>query len=219
MTLDEANEKCKQLTQLNIDIWNARSSAAKDGLRTAFKTIYRDILNAKFKVRKWKEYTKEGTKPMFKAVDDGTREMLAIVNNRPTEGWHKGDCTTRSICFCTGADYNEIYSEQEFYARKSSYGTWRTPSVWKQCFYKRGYCDIKLPRKVARKTFIKLFKNSSINEGIIATTSSRHIAAIDMKEKKILDLFNSSGDRIYEIIVPVKQKEEYEKEIKRIFKK
>ena len=60
---------------------------------------------------------------------------------------------------------------------------------------------IKLPRRISRSVFIRMFKHA-FQSGIIATLSSGHIAAIDMAQGKVLDTWDSTGGRIYKIFVP-----------------
>lgn len=219
MTSDEAQVKAKELEKLNLAIWQAFGEPEKiSSLRSQFKAISNEICAAGFKIRRWKEYDPFlGRKvPRFRArVEDAS--AMNIVNNQDKNGYNIGDCTTRCISFCTGLPYLSIQKEQFANAAKEKakgYNvSWRTTRIWTQSLLSRGFCRIDLPRKVSRKVFIRLFKDSGINEGIIATRSSGHVAAIDMKEHKVLDTWNSSGGRIMTIFVPSQQKDIWQRKV------
>lgn len=213
MTLEEAQEKCKILNELNLDYWYASTPAKKREIKSMFKDCSTSIRNAGFKVLKYKELDPSlGIKvPKYKVRVDKSEECVSIIDNRAEGGNHHGDCTTRCISFCTGVDYLTIQKEQFANLAKAKAGwnygvSWRSPSIWTQSLLTRGFCELILPRHVSRKVFLRMFKDSGINSGIIATRSSGHVAAIDMKTKKILDTWNSAGGRITSIFVPVADK-------------
>ena len=216
MTCDEAKEKCKMLEKLNLGIWNAKTSYDRDMFREKFRSVFAEINSNGFKINRWRELdTSLGYKvPKFKIRDDGSEKYISIVDNRGN-GNHNGDCTTRCISFCTGVDYETIQKEQFAIAR--DFGrSWRNCFVWSKSLISRGFSEIVLPKHVSRKVFLKKLENSGIDEGIIATRSSGHLAAIDMKTKKILDLFNSAGGRIKSIYVPVAMKDIWTKKLNAI---
>ena len=202
MTFDEANEICRELTNINISIWNATSRISKRCLKDCFAYKVHQLHDAGFKLRKWKQHGK----PMFAPRIDRHKNDVMIATNKPDELNIKNDCTTRCISFCTGEDYLKIRTEQIANAKAigKSYLTWRHDVVWQQSLLSRGFEKIVLnKRHVTRATFLKLAKNlSSLANCIIATISSGHIAAIDMVSRKILDTWNSSGGRITSIFVP-----------------
>ena len=214
MTTEEAQEKCKILAELNLDYWYAQTSSNKHEIKSMFKSCWKSIQNAGFKILKYKEMDNSlGIMvPKFKVREDRSEDYVSIVDNRAEGGNHKGDCTTRCISFCTGVDYLTIQKEQFANLAKAKAGwnyglTWRSPKIWTQSLFTRGFCELVLPRKVSRKVFLRMFKDSGIDHGIIATKSSGHVAAIDMKTKKILDTWNSAGGRIISIFVPVADKQ------------
>ena len=215
MTLDEAKAKAKFLDKLNLDIWNTLDRTEKENLRQKFKRYWNEITSNGFKILRRKEYNLElGYKvPVYKIREDESEQYVSIINNRSANGYHKGDCTTRCISFCTGVDYDTIQHEQFANARKhGGYGiTWRTPVIWSQSLTSRGYVEIKLPCHISGKRFLRNIKDCEINEGVIAALSANHLAAIDMKDKKILDTWNSAGCRIRSIYVPVIQQAKWEK--------
>ncbi len=202
MTLDEAQEICNGLTKTNISIWSSHG-IEKENLRAYFKAKYRSVIEAGFKIRRWR---KNGN-PMFTARADKHRDDVAMMKNN---SGYKNDCTTRCISLCTGIDYNLIRSEQLHNAAqaRSSFLTWRHDMVWEKSLLSRGFIKVKLMRRhVSRATFLKLAKTCNVHDGIIATVSSGHVAAIDMSTRKIMDTWNSSGGRITCIYVPKSQSE------------
>ena len=208
MTFDEAKGACKKLTEINLAIWRPISHREKEDLRESFRTIYRDVIASGFKIRRWRD----GHTPMFAPKLNRHIEDVMVVSNKPDSLKIKNDCTTRCISFCTGIDYSLIREEQLRNAKiLGGFYTWRHDRVWEQSLLNRGFVKITLKRHVSRATFIRLSKSFSLNEGIIATMSSDHIAAIDMKERKILDTWNSSGGRILNIYVPASQETAYKK--------
>lgn len=219
MTLEEAKLEAKKLGELTLAIWNSSSSIETAKLRAQFHEVWHNINDNGFKVlkRRTADPSTGRTIPVFKIRNDHSEQMVTIVNNRPDSGNHHGDCTTRCICLCTGEDYMTIQNEQMTNARKMSKLTWkltwRSESVWSKSLTSRGFSKIMLPRKVARKTFLKLFANCGLNDGIIATKSSGHVAAIDMKAMKVLDTWNSTGGRIISIFVPSTQKDIWQKKV------
>ena len=215
MTLDEAKAKAKILEKLNLNIWNEVNCIAKEKLRQEFKACWNEITSNGFKILRRREYNWDlGYKvPTYRVREDHSEQCVSIVNNRSANGYHKGDCTTRCISFCTGIDYDTIQQEQFANAKKhGGYGiTWRTPVIWSQSLTSRGYVEIKLPCHISGKRFLRNIKDCEINEGVIAALSANHLAAIDMKDKKILDTWNSAGCRIRSIYVPVIQQAKWEK--------
>ena len=214
MTVQEAQDKANILAQINLTIWSTSDKQELNSLRSKFKSIWQEIQSNGFKIRHKKELdpARGYRVPKFWVKYDGSKEFLSIVDNSDKRGNNKGDCTTRCICFCTGEDYLTIQKEQMANVARTKAGwnerlTWRSPKVWKQSLFNRGFCEIILPRRVSRKVFLKLFKDSGIDDGIIATRSSGHVAAIDMKSKKILDTWDSSGGRIRSILVPIVKKD------------
>lgn len=220
MTATEATEKCRILEKINLDIWHVASSNEKNRLKDQFRSIWHSIVESGFKVIRGKKYDPiRGYRvPEFKIRNDNTAGLVDIINNRGN-GNHHGDCTTRCISFCTGVDYETIQKEQFANlakAKESYYGrlSWRSQRVWEKSLTTRGFTEVVLPRHVTAKVFLRKFKDCGIDEGIIAARSSRHIAAIDMKSKKILDLWNSAGCRLISIYVPVWQKKEWMRKIR-----
>ena len=212
MTIDEAKSICSELTQLNLAIWRAPSSSEKDSLRQKFRSKYRSVIEAGFKIRRWHD----AGNPMFTPRTSRHADMMCMATNKPNDLHVKGDCTTRAISFCTGVDYTVIREEQLSNA-KGTYWTWRHDSVWSKSLLSRGFVKIVLDHKhIARSTFIKLAKTLPVFTGKIATVSSGHIAAIDMASRKVLDTWNSSGGRILYIYVPASQKEVYYRWLKSI---
>lgn len=222
MTLEEAKAKCKILEELNLDIWNTTKSSEKEELRSKFRSCWQSISAGGYRIRRYKELDPSlGYRvPRFRIQNNNGKDLVSIVDNRG-EGNHHGDCTTRCISFCTGVDYTTIQKEQFANVAKTKAAyferlTWRSPKVWSKSLTSRGFCELHLPRKVSAKVFIRLFKDSGIDDGIIAAMSSYHVAAIDMKQKKILDTWDSSGCRIKSIFVPETQKEMWTKKMNAI---
>ena len=212
MDIEEAKAVCSELTALNLEIWKSFSLSEKERLRQTFKAKYRSVLDAGFKIRRWKQCGK----PMFTPRLDRHADMMCMATNKPDSLDVKGDCTTRAISFCTGVDYTLIREEQLRNARGTCW-TWRHNEVWGQSLTSRGFVKLLLDRRhVSRATFITLAKSLPIYTGIIATVSSGHIAAIDMASRKVLDMWNSSGGRIKYIYVPASQKEVYYNWLKQI---
>lgn len=207
MTIEEAKAKAKILEELNLDIWRASTSITKNELRTQFKDCWLNITSNGYKIIRRRELDPLlGYRvPKYKVREDDTQQMVSIVDNRSINGYHKGDCTTRCISFCTGVDYDIIQKEQFRNAescRKYGY-TWRSPYVWSKSLTSRGYTKLILPKHISAKVFLRKFNDCGIDNGIIAAVSSRHVAAIDMKTKKILDTWNSAGCRIISLFVPI----------------
>ena len=217
MTFDEARKSGEELERLNVEYWFAHTRVAKADIRKKMAEISKEIYANGFKIRKTKIWSNERNMliPSFTIKENKHKNDVDIVDNRPEGSNYKRDCTTRCICFCTGEDYNKIRNEQFSFARMMNL-PWRTQRVWSKSLFNRGFSEINLPRKVSRATFLKLFKDSGINTGIIATLSSGHIAAIDMAQKKVLDTWNSSGGRIYKIFVPNSQYDEYNRKVNAI---
>lgn len=216
MTVDEAKEKAELIGKLNFDMWHAATSYDRNQIREKIHVIWKDVMNAGFKIMKCRAYDNNGHRiPKFKIREDGSEKYVSIVDNRGN-GYNIGDCTTRCISFCTGVDYETIQKEQFANAKKHN-GCWRTASIWSMSLTSRGFCNIVLPKHVSRKVFLKRLENKGIDEGIIATRSSGHLAAIDMKTKKILDMFNSTGGRIKDIYVPVAMKDIWTKTLNEVF--
>lgn len=220
MTIEEARCKAQILADLNLAMWKTSSDIELAELRKKFRANWYDIQNGGYKILRRKVYDpKYGYKvPKYKIREDNSEQCINIVDNSDKRGINKGDCTTRCICFCTGEDYLAIQKEQMANVAKTKHSyyeklTWRSTKVWKQSLLSRGFSEINLPRRVSRKVFLKLFKDCGIDDGVIATRSSGHVAAIDMKSKKILDIWNSSGGRIITIFVPNAQKDLWTRKI------
>lgn len=208
MTIDEAKAICNELTDITLKFWRSTTSSEKENFRQLFENKHKSIRTAGFKIRRWRDH---GV-PMYAPRIDRHVDMINIASNKPDGLKIKNDCTTRCISFCTGIDYSLIREEQLRNAKiLGSIYTWRHDRVWEQSLLNRGFVKITLKRHVSRATFIRLSKSFSLNEGIIATMSSDHVAAIDMKERKILDTWNSSGGRILKIYVPASQEIAYKK--------
>ena len=208
MTIDEAKEICKKLTQLNLAIWNASSRNEKEKLREDFRHNARFVHEAGFKLKKWRD----NGMPMFAPRVNRHLDDMQLEDNRPDGVDLKNDCTTRCISFCTGIKYEDIKAEQLEYARKYGeyWATWRHLVVWEKCLLARGFVALFLDKRhVSRATFLKMSKTLPVHEGKIATVSSGHVAAIDMASRKVLDTWNSSGGRILKIYVPEKFKNTY----------
>ena len=206
MTTAEANEKCKLLAKLNLDIWRTPSMYDKSKLRIEFKNTWKEIASNGFKILSSKKFDSTlGYKvPFFKIRDDGSESLVSIIDNRTANGYHIGDCTTRCISFCTGVPYDVIQKEQ--FANAHGPYTWRNTAIYSKSLLSRGFCKLTLPKHVSAKVFLRKFSNCGIDDGIIAAESAHHVAAIDMKTKKILDTWNSAGCRIKSIFVPAAQK-------------
>ena len=208
MTLDEANNICNKLTEINIAIWNATSKMNKQYLKTQFRFESAKLREAGFCLKRWKQ---DG-KPMFAPKLDRHKNDVMIATNKPDDMDVKRDCTTRCISFCTGVDYNTIYNEQRYNAAiaKSSYLTWRHDAIWEKSLLSRGFTKLILDRRhVSRGTMLRLMSTLPVDDGVVATVSSGHIAAIDVKKRKILDTWNSSGGRVYKMYVPNTQRDVY----------
>ena len=220
MTIDEAKNAANELTKINLSIWKVHDPIAKNNLANEFRSLWKEITMSGYKIVRRRIFNSFlGFKvPDYKIREDHSEQCVSIVDNRSKDGYHKGDCTTRCISFCTGVDYDTIQREQFAYAKQyNAYGvTWRTPKIWSRSLTSRGYCHIGLPRRITGKVFLRLFKDCGIDEGRIAALSSHHVAAIDMKEKKILDIWNSAGCRIQSLFVPVAQKELWQNKIRAI---
>lgn len=202
MDITEAKSICKKLTEINEAIWFS-SGSKKEELRTTFRNNYRSVLDAGFLIRRYRE---DG-RPMFKPRVNKHINDVSICSNRPDFVNIKNDCTTRCISFCTGIDYTIIRNEQLTNAR-ATHGmwSWKHDIVWEKSLLTRGYSKLIFKhRRMSRATFLKFSKTLPINDGIIATTSSGHVAAIDMAQRKILDTWNSSGGRIRKLYVPTSQ--------------
>ena len=215
MTIDEAKEICKKLTQINLSIWNAWSTIEKDKLRADFKSECRKLHDAGYKLRRWRQ---DG-KPMFAPKVERHAEAVLIESNRPDGVNVKNDCTTRCLSFCTGVDYSTIKAEQLKNAREHGRGfyTWRHDRIWERSLMSRGFVKLVLDRRhVSRATFLKLAESLPVHDGKIATVSSSHVAAVDMSARKILDTWNSSGGRVKSIYVPEAQKDVYYRWLKAV---
>ena len=222
MTIDEAKRKCKTLEKLNLDLWDSKSSMQKNKIRESFRSCWMAIQSNGFKIIRGKEFdaTRGYRVPTFRVREDKNQDIISIVDNRDPNGYHKGDCTTRAISFCTGVDYMTIQKEQFANAKAyNGYGvTWRTPKIWSKSLTSRGFCEIEMPKNTSGKVFLrKLAKTSKVSNSIIAAKSAHHIAAIDMSKMKILDMWNSAGCRIKSIFVPVAEKEAWTKKLNAVF--
>lgn len=217
MTIDEAKKSANELERLNLKYWFAHTKVAKADIRKKMAEISKEIYANGFKIKRCKIWSNERNMliPSFTIKENKHKDDVDVIDNRPDGRNYKRDCTTRCICFCTGEDYEKIRTEQFYYATMMN-RPWRNIKVWRKSLFKRGFSEIDLPRKVSRATFLRLFKDSGIDTGTIATLSSGHIAAIDMAKKKVLDTWNSSGGRIYKIFVPDSQYNLYINKIKAI---
>ena len=205
MTLDEAKEICRKLTQLNLAIWGSSSSNETERLRAEFRQEIKKVYDGGFKIRRWRN----GETPMFTPRVEKHADIVCMSTNKPDNLDIKRDCTTRALSFCTGLDYCLIRDEQLKNALDTNL-TWRHTAVWEKSLLSRGFTKIFLTnRYVSRATFIRLSKTLPVNEGKIATVSSGHVAAIDMATRKVLDTWNSTGGRIKYIYVPLSQREVY----------
>lgn len=126
-------------------------------------------------------------------------EYFEYRRNTPSDIKSKSDCTTRCIALCTGEEYMTIREEQLLNCAYSGV-SWRCREVWERSLISRGFKFVSLPRSITRKSFIKMF-GDDVKSGLIVTGSSGHIAAIDMKKKKVLDTWDSSRGRIKYIYV------------------
>ena len=217
MTIDEAKQSANELERLNFEYWFTHDKASKDIIRSKMASISKAIYDNGFRIKRCKIWSNEHNMlvPSFSIKTNKHKDDVEMIDNRPADRNYKRDCTTRCICFCTGEDYEKIRTEQFYYATMMN-RPWRNIKVWRKSLFKRGFSEIDLPRKVSRSTFLRLFKDSGIDTGTIATLSSGHIAAIDMAKKKVLDTWNSSGGRIYKIFVPDSQYNLYINKIKAI---
>ena len=205
MTIDEAKEICRKLTQLNLAIWDSSSSDETARLRAEFRQEIKKVYDAGFKIRRWRN----GETPMFTPRAEKHVDIMCMSTNKPDSLDIKRDCTTRALSFCTGLDYCLIRDEQ-FKNAVGTNLTWRHTAVWEKSLLSRGFTKIFLNRRhVSRATFIQLSKTLPVSEGKIATVSSGHVAAIDMASRKVLDTWNSSGGRVKYIYVPMPQRETY----------
>ncbi len=143
-------------------------------------------------------------------------EFFEYTSNTPSNIKSRSDCTTRCIALCTGETYMTICEEQLLNCAYSGM-LWRCRDVWEQSVISRGFKFMLLPRRITRKSFIKMLGND-IKSGMIVTGSSGHIAAIDMKKKKVLDTWDSSRGRIKYIYVHETQFRVVEDVIKRSLK-
>lgn len=148
---------------------------------------------------------------MSKAVQDANAQFIEFVSVAPEHIKTKGDCTTRCISLCTGVDYMTIREEQ-FLNSAYSGVVWRCRDVWERSLTSRGFRVIHLPCRISRRRFIKIFGND-IENGMVATGSFGHVAAIDMKKKKVLDTWDSTGGHIKYIYVHSSQYEMFRKAI------
>ena len=211
MDIDEAKQICKKLTDINLAIWRSRGQEA-NALREQFRAKYRSVLNAGFKIVRYREFGN----PMFRPRVNRHVEDVVTCSNRPDGFNIKNDCTTRCISLCTGVDYMTIRNEQLANAR-ATHGvyTWKHDVVWQKSLMSRGFTKLVLRKHLSRATLIRLAKTSLAKNGVaspngmIATVSSGHIAAIDMDKLKIFDTWNSSGGRIKTIFVPDSLKQSY----------
>ena len=202
MTLDEAKKIGERLNALNLDFWFNHEYDDKEFIQREFRELSKSIVSNGFKMKFKKTYS-EKHKCMIKEIyiaENRHKDAISIVDNRSALAKYKGDCTTRCICFCTGREYDDVQKEQ--FRRATRCYSWKNIHIWKQLLIDKGYIEIDLPRKISRAVFLRTFKDSGLDEGIIATVSSGHVAAIDMAQKKVLDTWDSSGGRIYKIFVP-----------------
>lgn len=209
MTENEARDICKNLTKINVAIWNATSVDAKSDLRKKFISNVKTLQDAGFNVSKW--HDKDGI-PLYRARLPRHKDDVIICSNCPSDVHIKGDCTTRCISFCTGIDYMKIRNEQISKASiTNGEYSWRCRKIWEQSLLTRGFARISINgRHLSRSTFIRHAQHCPVRSGIIATVSSNHVAAIDMSKLKILDTWNSGGGRILHLYVPTADANAYE---------
>ena len=206
MTFQEAEVACKRLSEINLAILNAYDRQMKKTLKAKFKEVAQAVVAAGFKLK----HCMIDRKPIFWPVANKNIDKLAIVNNRPDDVSINSDCTTRCISFCTGVDYKTIKNEQLTNASNHNC-SWKNSRAWSLSLTSRGFAKISFARKITRKTLIKIFSGYPELDDIIATHSSCHVAALDMKAKKVLDIFDSVGGRVDYIYVPSSKRNLYMK--------
>ena len=206
MTLEEANAVAAKLGDINYAIWFA-DGIDKKKLKQQFKELARTITANGFTLK-----SKCSTKRPEFCISQ-MNSCMQIAANRPNDVNANNDCTTRCIAWCTGLDYNLVKKEQYAYAESKSRATgctykFNSSSVWMKSLLDRGFEKVILPRHVSRAVFLRKLSSYAFDD-IIATVSSGHAAAIDMKSKKVLDMFDSSGGRIKYVLVPAIKAEAY----------
>jgi len=125
------------------------------------------------------------------------------TNVRP-EGYNyhdnnKGDCTTRSMCYClNGAmTYDEIEAEQYRLARIR--GTRRnTTGTWDKVLTTRGFAWVQL-NKLKSRANVAMYLSSV--ESPMVTLSRTHACAIH--KGKVCDTWDSRGGRVFGVLVKV----------------
>ena len=219
MTFEEAKESAKKLSKLVLQSWNAIDSNSSRKAKDEFRKVATDIIRNGYDIKRIKIFDPNLMRYAydFKITNSNAKDYVDIIDNRG-KNQKSGDCTTRCISFCTGIDYDTIIEEQFKNAKAyNSHGiTWRHYPIWSKSFASRGFVELTLPRHVTGKTFIRLFKNAGIDDGIIGAKSAYHIAAINMKTKKIQDIWNSSNCRLKTIFVPKSMKDLWTKKLNAI---
>ena len=202
MTLDEANGLAERLVSINIKIWHTSDRFQKKVLKNDFRSIYASIVAAGFKIRSGKEWSNEYgfIVPFFKVSCNRHKDCIEIIDNRSSNAKYVGDCSTRTLCFCTNMPYDDM-QQYQFKLSHVLGCSWKNTRVIEKILKDYGYTSLRLPRRISRSVFIRMFKHA-FQSGIIATLSSGHIAAIDMAQGKVLDTWDSTGGRIYKIFVP-----------------
>lgn len=218
MTLEDAKTRAEMLSKINLAIWDSKSKSETSRLTKDFKDLWNSITSGGYKIRRGKVYSSERDKRIPRFTVKAMCESVEINDNHGVGGNHHGDCTTRCMSFCTGADYEAIQKKQmdyaaELKARGYTGIGWRSNLVWKKVFSDLGFAEVVLPRKVAAKTLVKKISSAMPTVGRIGALSSSHIAAIDLASKKILDMFDSSGCRVKSIFVPKEDKTDWELEV------
>ena len=219
MTFEEAKENAKKLSELTLQTLNAPDSNSSKKIKDEFRKVAMDIIKNGFNIKRIKIFDPNLRCYIynFKITNSNAKDYVDIIDNR---GKNKkpGDCTTRCISFCTGIDYDTIMQEQFKNAKAyNSRGiTWRHHPIWSKSFASHGFVELTLPRHITGKTFIRIFKNAGIDDGIIGAKSAYHIAAINMKTKKIQDLWDSSNCRLKTIFVPKSMKDLWTKKLNAI---
>lgn len=200
MTLAEASIKCEQLSDINLDIWSSSILSRRCELTAKFRKISREVIDAGFKIRRSRKTMPNGkVKPVFKPYTLKHTDSLEIVDVRPGSIKIKGDCTTRGLVYCLGADYVKMRDEQNRISQRI-YGTksmWNYETVWSKPLIAAGWKKITLKKKMARFNLAKLIGH--ISQPIL-THSSHHVAA--MHHGKVIDTWNSQGGRVDFVYAP-----------------
>lgn len=125
---------------------------------------------------------------------------MEITNLNPA-GENISDCSTRSIVYCLGTDYEKTREIQDKIALLLTelHGVktyWNEYPVLEAIMVSRGWVKIMFRQKVLRYRLAQMLK-SRIR---IFTESSGHVAPI--YDGKIVDTWDCSKGRVFSIIVP-----------------